>query len=102
MPDLTGTLVDNAFALDEQNLASILDLPFDGFYITGSILEAIAVDVVTPIEFVALEFFPLPVMEEVQEARGGPLPTRVREAQRIRQLVKLRKLLDDEEVLLLM
>lgn len=38
MVSISGTLIDSSFDLGEQNLASLLDLPFNGFFIQGTIL----------------------------------------------------------------
>jgi hypothetical protein len=100
-PSLTGTVIDDEFDLKELFLASILDLPFNAYFIESPNVEISVFDAQTPTEFVAIQMFPVQAAEEVQEARGG-LPSRARELQRLRRLAKLRKILDDEEVLLLM
>ncbi|SRR6266446_1854103 len=103
MPGLVGILDDSAFNLAEQGLISISDLPFSGFFAVDPNIQIRVYDVATPTEVIAMQFFPPLVIEETVHG-GGPrgLPTKVREAQRIRQLMRLRRMLDDEEVLLLM
>lgn len=101
MPSLTGKLLDNAFDIEELGLVSIRDLPFDGFFVNEDVTILINVfDIATPVEALAVSGATA-IIEEVPHG-GTSFPTRVREAQRIRQLIKLRRMLDDEEVLLLM